>query len=40
MNFVGPATLTGELLPSLRPTGPRVSASIRMYKGDAFEDVQ
>jgi NAD(P)-dependent dehydrogenase (short-subunit alcohol dehydrogenase family) len=45
MNFVGPFTLTGELLPLLVANAPSrcvnvVSAAIRMYKADPFEDVQ
>lgn len=45
MNFVGPFTLTAELLPVLQGKGPTrcvnvVSAAIRMYKGDPFDDVQ
>jgi NAD(P)-dependent dehydrogenase (short-subunit alcohol dehydrogenase family) len=45
MNFVGPFTLTGELLPLLQASAPSrcvnvVSAAIRMYKGDPFADVQ
>ncbi len=45
MNFVGPFTLTGELLPLLQANAPSrcvnvVSAAIRMYKRDPFADVQ
>jgi NAD(P)-dependent dehydrogenase (short-subunit alcohol dehydrogenase family) len=45
MNFVGPSTLTSELLSLLQANKPSrcvnvVSAAIRMYKGDPFEDVQ
>jgi retinol dehydrogenase-14 len=45
MNFVGPFTLTAELQPLLEGNGPArcvnvVSAAIRMYKGDPFDDVQ
>lgn len=45
MNFVGPFALTGELLPVLQANAPSrcvnvVSAAIRMYKGDPFDDIQ
>jgi retinol dehydrogenase 14 len=45
MNFVGPFTLTGELLPLLQPRAPArclnvVSAGFKMFKGDPLEDPQ
>lgn len=45
MNFVGPYTLTAQLLPLLRASAPArcvnvVSAAFKMYKRDPFEDVQ
>jgi NAD(P)-dependent dehydrogenase (short-subunit alcohol dehydrogenase family) len=45
MNFVGPYTLTGELLPLLRVGAPSrcvnvVSAGFKMCKDDPFTDVQ
>ena len=45
MNFVGPFTLTGELLPLLRARAPArcvnvVSAGFKMFKSDPFEDPQ
>jgi NAD(P)-dependent dehydrogenase (short-subunit alcohol dehydrogenase family) len=45
MNFLGPVTLTGELLPLLRARAPArcinvVSAAFKMWKGDPFEDPQ
>jgi NAD(P)-dependent dehydrogenase (short-subunit alcohol dehydrogenase family) len=45
MNFVGPFTLTGELLPLLRANAPArclnvVSAAFKMWKPDPFQDLQ
>ena len=45
MNFIGPVTLTGELLPLLQARAPArcinvVSAAFKMWKGDPFEDPQ
>jgi NAD(P)-dependent dehydrogenase (short-subunit alcohol dehydrogenase family) len=45
MNFAGPVALTAELLPLLQANAPArcisvVSAAIRMYKGNPFDDVQ
>ena len=45
MNFVGPFTLTGELLPLLRASAPArcvnvVSAGFKMWKPDPFHDLQ
>ena len=45
MNFVGPFTLAGELLPLLQRNRPArcvnvVSAAFKMWKPDPFEDVQ
>jgi NAD(P)-dependent dehydrogenase (short-subunit alcohol dehydrogenase family) len=45
MNFVGPFTLTGELLPLLEAKAPSrcinvVSAAFQMWKRDPFDDVQ
>jgi NAD(P)-dependent dehydrogenase (short-subunit alcohol dehydrogenase family) len=45
MNFVGPFTLTGELLPLLQANKPArcvnvVSAAFKMWKPDPFQDLQ
>jgi NAD(P)-dependent dehydrogenase (short-subunit alcohol dehydrogenase family) len=45
MNFVGPFTLTGELLPLLQANAPArcvnvVSAGFKLWKPDPFQDVQ
>jgi len=45
MNFLGPFTLTYELLPLLEANAPArcinvVSAAFRMWKGDPFQDLQ
>jgi NAD(P)-dependent dehydrogenase (short-subunit alcohol dehydrogenase family) len=45
MNFVGPFTLTGELLPLLQANAPArcvnvVSAAFKMWKPDPFQDLQ
>ena len=45
MNFLGPFTLTYELLPLLQANAPArcinvVSAAFRMWKGDPFQDLQ
>ena len=45
MNFVGPFTLTGELLPLLQANAPArcvnvVSAAFKMWKRDPFQDLQ
>jgi NAD(P)-dependent dehydrogenase (short-subunit alcohol dehydrogenase family) len=45
MNFVGPFTLTGELLPLLQANAPArcvnvVSAGFKMWKPDPFQDLQ
>jgi NAD(P)-dependent dehydrogenase (short-subunit alcohol dehydrogenase family) len=45
MNFVGPFTLTGELLPLLQANAPArcvnvVSAGFKMWKPDPFQDIQ
>ena len=45
MNFVGPFTLTGELLPLLQASAPArcvnvVSAGFKMWKPDPFQDLQ
>jgi NAD(P)-dependent dehydrogenase (short-subunit alcohol dehydrogenase family) len=45
MNLVGPSALTAKLLPLLQGNAPTrcvnvVSAAIRMYRGDPFDDVQ
>jgi NAD(P)-dependent dehydrogenase (short-subunit alcohol dehydrogenase family) len=45
MNFVGPFTLTSELLPLLQASGPArcvnvVSAGFKMWKTDPFQDLQ
>jgi NAD(P)-dependent dehydrogenase (short-subunit alcohol dehydrogenase family) len=45
MNFLGPFTLTYELLPLLQVNAPArcinvVSAAFRMWKGDPFQDLQ
>jgi len=45
MNFVGPFTLTGELLPLLQASAPArcvnvVSAGFKLWKPDPFQDLQ
>src|SRR4030095_11771250 len=45
MSFVGPFTLTGELLPLLQANAPArcvnvVSAGFKMWKTDPFQDLQ
>jgi NAD(P)-dependent dehydrogenase (short-subunit alcohol dehydrogenase family) len=45
MNFVGPFTLTGELLPLLQANAPArcvnvVSAAFKLWKPDPFQDLQ
>ena len=45
MNFLGPCTLTGELLPLLQASAPArcvnvVSAGFKMWKPDPFQDLQ